>query len=427
MYGFTQSKFSLPRADSDKIRFKLIDNLIIIPVEINGVELSFLVDSGVSKPILFNITNTDSLQINHVETIYLRGLGGGEPIEAIKSQRNIFKIGNAINISQDIYVVFDDLINFTPRLGVPVHGIIGFDLFKDFIVEINYNSKYLRLHRPNTYKYKTCKKCETFNLSFYNNKPYINGEVTFESEKLPVKLLIDTGSSDALWLFENDELGLNTSYENYFHDFLGKGLSGNVYGKRSRVKSFNLKSFILNDVNIAFPDSTSISYARKHEERNGSISGELLKRFNLIMDYKNAKLTLKKNSNFKDSFYYNMSGLVLEQHGFRVVKEKSAKKGVDNYGRSVEDNAVINLVEYYHFNLKPAFKIAEIRKGSPSDRAGLMLNDLIISVNNKETHTLSLQEINHFFREDSGKLLRLKIERNDVSMNFQFRLEDPLK
>jgi hypothetical protein len=72
-------------------------------------------DTGVSKPILFNITNIDTLQVNNVETVYLRGLGGGEPVEALRSQKNIFKIGNAINIDQDIYVVIDSSINFTPR------------------------------------------------------------------------------------------------------------------------------------------------------------------------------------------------------------------------------------------------------------------------------------------------------------------------
>ncbi len=87
--SFSQGKFELQdNKESDKIRFKLINNLIIIPVEINGVELSFLLDTGVRKPIIFNFLNsTDSLAINKPENIYLRGLGGGEPIEAIKIQK----------------------------------------------------------------------------------------------------------------------------------------------------------------------------------------------------------------------------------------------------------------------------------------------------------------------------------------------------
>lgn len=424
---FGQSKFNLTKAKSDKVKFQLIDNLIIVPIELNGVELSFLLDSGVSKPILFNITNIDTLQVNDVETVYLRGLGGGEPVEALKSQHNILKIGDAINISQDVFVVFDNTINFTPRLGVAVHGIIGFDLFRDFTVEINYNKKYLRFHKPEVYEYKDCKKCESFYLSFYNNKPYINASVQIDSENLPVKLLIDTGSSDALWLFEDDSLSMKPNDNKYFEDFLGKGLSGSVYGKRSKVNSFSLKSFKLKDVNVAFPDSTSISYARKHEDRNGSISGELLKRFNIIMDYKNAKITLKRNSKFKSPFHYNKSGIVLEQNGIRVVKERYMEKVIDHYGRSNEDNTVINFMESLRLNLKPAFSIVELRKGSPAERAGLMIGDVILSINGKGTHTMKLQDIVQMFSDHDNKLMRLVVERNYSQMRVNFRLEDPLK
>lgn len=420
-----QSRFNLSRASSEKIKFELIDNLIILPVEVNGVELSFLLDTGVSKPILFNIANIDTLQINNVETIYLRGLGGGEPVEALKSQKNLFKVGSALNVSQDIFVVFDSSINFTPRLGVPVHGIIGFDLFKDFVVEINYSKKYLRLFKPDTYVYKECKKCESFNLSFYNNKPYINGFVKIDIETLPVKLLIDTGSSDALWLFEEDSLGMKPLNNKYFDDFLGKGLSGAVYGKRSKIKSFSLKSFVLNNVNVAFPDSTSISYARKHEERNGSISGELLKRFNIIMDYKNAKVTLQKNNRFRSPFSYNKSGITLEQSGIRVVKEKQTILPESN-SESRDANTIF--VDYkFKYSLKPAFKIAELRKDSPAVRAGLLLGDFILTINGKSTYNMKLQDLMEIFCGDVDKLIKLEIERNDIPMRIAFRLEDPLK
>ena len=422
---FAQSHFNLPRANSDKIRFQLIDNLIIVPVEVNGVELSFLLDTGVSKPILFNIANIDTLQINNVETVYLRGLGGGEPVEALKSQKNFFKIGDAININQDIFVVFDNAINFTPRLGVDVHGIIGFDLFRDFTVEINYSSKYLKLYKPETYIYSPCSKCEQLNLSFYNNKPYIDGNVKIDSVTLPVKLLVDTGSSDALWLFEEEAMGMKPLNDKYFMDFLGKGLSGSVYGKRSKIKSFNLKSFELKNVNVAFPDSTSISYAKKHEERNGSISGEILKRFNIIVDYKMARITLKKNNKFRAPFRYNKSGITVEQDGVRVVKEK---QNIVPYGRNESNDINTIYVDYkFRYALKPAFKIAELRTDSPAERAGLMIGDIILSINGKDTKTMKLQDLVEIFSDEDNKMIRLDLERDFTSFHVNFRLEDPLK
>lgn len=423
VYG--QSKFTLPRSNSDKIKFQLIDNLIIIPVKVNGVQLSFLLDSGVSKPILFNITNIDTLEVNNVETVYLRGLGGGEPVEALRSQNNLFKVGNAINIDQDIFVVFDNAINFTPRLGVPVHGIIGFDLFRDFTVEINYSERIIKLYKPDAYTYKKCDKCEQFNLSFYNNKPYIDGAVKIGEQNIPVKLLIDTGSSDALWLFEEDSLGIMPVDHKYFEDFLGKGLSGSVYGKRSKVKSFNLKSFYLKDVNVAFPDSTSISYAKRHEDRNGSISGEILKRFNLIVDYKNAKITLKKNNKFKSPFHYNKSGIILEQDGFQIIKEKQTIIP-ERSTESRESNAIY-VDKKFSYSLKPAYKIVELRHESPAIKAGLMLGDIILKINGRDTYTMKLQQLVEMFCGENDKLIKLEIERGGIPMRFAFKLEDPLQ
>ena len=123
----------------DKISFKLLNNVIVIPVEVNGVALSFLLDSGVSKPIVFNFLKaSDSLEILNAETIYLKGLGNNGKVPVLKSSGNTFKIGDVTNYNQDFYVIFDSTINFAPKLGIPIHGIIGFDLFRDLINFFNF-------------------------------------------------------------------------------------------------------------------------------------------------------------------------------------------------------------------------------------------------------------------------------------------------
>ncbi|MCF6172544.1 MAG: hypothetical protein L3J44_01980, partial [Campylobacteraceae bacterium] len=89
----------------------------------------------------------------------------------------------------------------------------------------------------------------------------------------------------------------------------------------TKIDEISLGEFKLKKVNAAFPDSTSIAFARKFKERNGSIGGGILKRFNIIFDYPNRRITLKKNHHFSNPFYYNMSGIVLEHSGVRVVKK----------------------------------------------------------------------------------------------------------
>ena len=54
---FSQGNFELQDEKSDKVYFKFVNNLIVIPVTVNGASLSFLLDTGVSRPIIFNFFN----------------------------------------------------------------------------------------------------------------------------------------------------------------------------------------------------------------------------------------------------------------------------------------------------------------------------------------------------------------------------------
>lgn len=427
LFSYSQGKFVLQNGkESDKIKFKLINNLVIIPVEINGAELTFILDSGVRNPILFNLLNTiDSLYINQAEKVILRGLGGGEPIEAIRSKNNIFKIGNSIKINQTLYAIFHDNMNFTPRLGIPIHGIIGYDLFKDFVVEINYSSKYIKLHKPSTYTYKSCKKCETLDLEFNNHKPYFDAIVKLNNEKIPVKLLLDSGGSDALWLFEDKEKNLVLEGK-YFTDFLGRGLSGSVYGKRSKVEKIYINSLVLDNVNVAFPEEESIAFVRQFKERNGSFSGAMIKRFNVIVDYRGAKITFKKNKYFKEPFRYNNSGIELEQTGIRLVNEETPTV-LFNYKKNSQSKETFVFDSKRDVKIKPAFSIVELREGSPAERIGLKVGDVLLYINNNATYNYSLQELIQHFFGDINKKIRLKVERDGIPLTFVFRLEDPMK
>ena len=46
-----------------RVSFKLINNLIVIPVAINGQNLSFILDTGVNKTIIFNLSKNDSIDL----------------------------------------------------------------------------------------------------------------------------------------------------------------------------------------------------------------------------------------------------------------------------------------------------------------------------------------------------------------------------
>ncbi|WP_127141051.1 aspartyl protease family protein [Flagellimonas marinaquae] len=418
--------FTLPSDKKhQKIRFELINNLIIIPVEINGVELTFILDSGVSKPILFNLSQSDSVPINNVSEVTIRGLGDGEPMKALSSKGNSFTLGDAKNYSQDLYVVMDRGIDFSTSLGIPVHGIMGYDLFRDFIVEVNYNSKKLKLHNPELYTYKERRNRQTIPLTVERRKAYVEGTVLMkDTANIPVKLLVDTGSSDALWLFPEPEKGLEIPEKNY-EDHLGRGLSGDIYGKRSKIDGVQIGDFKLDEAKVAFPYRESFQGLDSLGDLNGSLGGEVLKRFNMVFDYARGLVTLKKNGNFNEPFQYNLAGIDLQHNGLRYIAERIA----DANGLVKEDqadsfgNVQILLENKTRLSLVPEIVVSGIRAGSPAAEAGLREGDVILAVNGKRVHQYKLQEILKMINEKEGKRIKVLIERYNQDLLFTFVLK----
>lgn len=411
--------------DHFQLSFQLIHDLVIVPVEINGVELSFLLDTGVDSTILFNLTEVDSLNVKNATSILLKGLGAGDPIQAIKSSGNEVRIGKATSQSLTLYVVYDYEINLSNRVGVPIHGIIGNDLFKDFILEFNYTRQKINMYEPGSYEYKKCRKCEDLPLTFHKNKPYVRARVKIDDNReAPLNFLIDSGLGDALWMLSDEKKGIKVPERN-FEDFLGFGMGGSVYGRRSRIKSFILGSFEFEEVTASFPDTLYIQEMQSYTLRNGSIGAQILKRFDVTIDYPNKNLRLSPNKNFNAPFEYDMSGVIIAHTGFRYVQK--LRSGIVPKANNQENNEPGILVyksdSKVEFTLEPEYGIVEIRPDSPADKAGLQVGDLLIEINGKKAYRFKLSEINNILSSKEGKRIRFRIKRNGMEQVITFELK----
>ena len=413
---------------SQKINFQLINNLIVIPLEVNGAKLSFILDSGVSKPILFNLSDQDSIKLNNVTEITIHGLGEGKPIKALSSKGNRFRLKKMQNNNQRLYVVMDRSMNFSPSLGITIHGIIGYDLFRDFVVDINYSNKVIRFYDPEHYTPRVNKKNRSLPLTIINSKSYVDGEIHLNERKnVGVKLLIDTGSSDAVWLFQDEEKGIGIP-ENNYDDFLGKGLNGNIFGKRTKINSITIADFNLKDAKAAFPNMESFNAIKDLGDRNGSIGGEILRRFNIVFNYPKNTITLKKNGFFNAPFQYNMSGIELQHNGLRYIAERIADpRGVVKSEEKSFGDVQILMQNRTRLSLVPEIIVSGIRAGSPAEAAGLREGDVILAVNGRQVHQYKLQEVMKMLNEKEGKRIRLLIERYNKDLLFSFVLKNLFK
>ena len=408
----------------DRIPFRLVNNLPIIEVEVNGTPLSFILDTGVKSTILFSLEEADSVQLRNTSPKMLQGLGSGGSVEALKSLNNRLVIKNVIDKSHSVYIIFDSTLNFSPRMGIPIHGILGNEFFQNFIVEINYSSKIITVYDPKEYSWKTCKKCEDLPLNFVRGKPYISLQTASENKQEVVTLLVDSGSSDVIWLFEDADF-IKETPPNYFNDFLGLGLSGNIFGKRARIPELIIGNFHLKKVNTSFPEEDAIMKARYYVDRDGSVGGGFLSRFTVTFDYNNKKIRFKKNNKFNDPFYYNMSGLTLEHEGMELVKEErqaNVKSNGGNSNESIKMNS-ISITTELHFSLVPKYVIVDVRENSPAALCGIQKGDEVITVNGRPVYNYKLYELIEMFSTDEGKKISMEIKREGFINRVKFNLK----
>lgn len=406
----------------------LINNLVFIPIKVNGVELNFLLDTGVEETILFSLEDNPEVNFYNSEKISLRGLGSDAAIEGLKTTNNILEVEGVKANQQLIYVILDQSFNLSSQIGIPVNGIIGYNFFKDNLVRIEYASKKVIFYKNDDKNRKKIeKKFDKTAITIDRFKPYLMGITEFDNLDIDVKLLIDTGNSDSVWLFQNLSSQIKVPSKN-FEDFLGKGFSGDIEGRRARISNFSFDRYNFRRPIVAFPDSSSIRNVRMVKDRIGSVGGEILKRFSIVFDYKNELLYLKRNSRFNEPFGYNKSGIEIKHNGIQWVKETVRMETVPLSGGISFDKNGNNVTNdfKYKFELKPIYEIANVRKNSAAAKCGLLVGDIIISVNKLPAYKFSLEKLNELFKSEDDKWIYLEVERQSKNLKFAFQLIDDL-
>lgn len=107
------------------IPFTLINNLIFVPVNINGAKLTLLLDSGVNETILFSLGNND-VEFRDVQKMKFTGLGENIEVEGLLSVNNKATVGKEFTDSNHtVYIILNEDFNFSSHIGIPVNGILG--------------------------------------------------------------------------------------------------------------------------------------------------------------------------------------------------------------------------------------------------------------------------------------------------------------
>ncbi|MCP9290386.1 aspartyl protease family protein [Gracilimonas sediminicola] len=383
------------------IPFELVNNLIIIEASINGsVPLKLIVDTGVGNILITALPKGEEIYLRSSRTVTLSGLGEGEPVEAFYAEKNRLDIGRVTGENVEVLFMKEDIFQLASFMGTFVHGLIGYDLFSEFAVEINYLSKELILYDPEKFEEKfqelpEHRKWHKLPIYIEDRKPYI--DVAFKQRPgisyTPLRLLIDSGSSNAFSLYKITHEEIVVPKSN-ISTLIGVGLSGNVNGYLGRIQKMKLgDEFIFEEPVIAYPDSFAVRRALGLGDRNGSLGGEVLRRFKVIFHYRDEYILLRANRDLGDNFYYNISG--------------------------IEVNTPVPNI--------PLYVVSEVREGSPAEKQGIQKGDVIKFINGEPAARLNLNDILNILQKNQGSRIRVGVQRDTLYKSYKIRLENELK
>lgn len=370
------------------IPFESYNNLIVVPIVLNNaIPLKFVVDTGVRTSILTERTFTDILNISYNRKITLVGADGDKEVDAYVASGISLMLPGVTGEGHVLLILEEDYLQLKNYLGTDVHGILGFELFRRFVVEFDYINEIMTLHEPTSFKPR--RRFIEIPILLEDTKPYLFADLTLENgTTIKSKLMMDTGASHSILLDVSSHENLSLPEKTLRCD-LGRGLGGIIEGYIGRVKELAIKEFTFHDLIVSFPDTASFGEVFTRTGRQGTIGGGILSKFNVVIDYFNKKVYLRKNRDYKRPFEYNMSGLDLMAVG-----------------------KTLN-----------TFVITNVREGSTSDRAGIKESDIILTINGMNAEDMDLGQINSFFRLKEGKKIKLKILRGEEKIKKTFLLE----
>ncbi|TGE23795.1 PDZ domain-containing protein [Hymenobacter aquaticus] len=372
-------QFAKPKAHKVKFHFELERNLIVVNAMLNGQgPFNFLLDTGVGTSLITDPSLRLALGLRTGRSFRVAGAGSEAPLEAAETDSVRVELPGVVAPNMLFLTLSEDILNLSGYVGMPIHGILGSDVFRSFVVEVRAAESLLVFHDPNSYRKPRGRRWTDVPLDLEGNKPYLTAEVQLtDSLQLPLKLILDTGAGHALSLETTSSSQLRVPPKR-LRSQLGKGLNGFINGYLGRVSGMKLGRYQINSLLTSFPDSTDVAM-RADVPRNGNIGFELLKRFDTVIDYTHNYLLLRPNLLYREPFEHDMCGMDLVAAG-------------PDFRRYV---------------------ITQIVPGSPAAQAGLQANDEILSINFLPASALSLTQISRILHSADGRKILLIVRHAD--------------
>jgi hypothetical protein len=337
--------------------------------------LNFVLDTG-SSGISLDSTTAAMMGLNPIPTDRtIRGIAGIHKVSFLYNQQLHFP-----NLTVDsLNFHINDYSILTAVYGERIDGIIGYSMISRYILKLDYDSMKLSVWTKGTIRYPR---------GGYMLKPTINMLVSQplrvrDAKTINSRFLYDMGAGLCM-LFSKDFISDSNFIDRKKKRWIkeGEGLGGKIDMELLVLKEVKLGPFKFKNVPIyIFDDENNIT---SYPYMGGLIGNDILRRFNVILNYEKGDIYLTPNKHYTEPFDYSYTGLEL-------------------------------------YLINGVIIAGDVAKGSPAEAAGLKEGDEVIAINKNFSQNLNQYKI---ALQAPNEKIKLIIRRNEEIKQLEFKVKN---
>lgn len=346
--------------------------VVVIQARINNIPdtLQFLLDTG-SAGISLDTNTCNRLGLTlEPSDVLVRGLADTKTVSFAKN--NSLLLPNLKVDSLNFHVNDYELISQV--YGIQIDGIIGYSLLNRYIVAIDYDAEEIAIYSKGQFDYP--KGGQLFKPSLAQI-PIIPAPMRNGKSNTINRYFMDTGAGMCLLLsnqFVKDSSVLSSKKRrNKITQTEAQGIGGKMEMSITTMQEFRIGNYNFRNVpTYLFDDRTNIT---SYPFLGGMIGNDLLRRFNVVLNYPRKEIHLLPNTHFRDPFDYSYTGLII-------------------------------------YLIHDRIEITDIIKSSPAEKAGFKKGDIIVAISNNFSG--NLQVYRELLKNVGSKPIILVMRKGDL-------------